>query len=186
MSLRGICPCCHAMLSLDAMVSDDDARALLALVAEWPAVVGRAYVRYLGLFRHASRAVSWGKLRRLTTELASLVREEKVVRDGRTLPAPHAIWAEAMDELVERRGRPAFRLPLTTHGYLLEIVMAKAEPLAEAEARAVEQARIKQEEQLRRGHRPTVAEAQRSTGPVPTDFAALGARLGVRPPGERS
>lgn len=184
MSLRGICPCCNAMVSLDAMVHDDDARALLALLAEWPAVVGRAYVRYLGLFRHASRAVSWGKLRRLTTELASQIREEKVVRDGRSLPAPHVLWAEAMDELVERRGRPGFRLPLSGHGYLLEVVMAKAEPLAEAEARAVEQARIKQEEQLRRGQRPAPVEAPRSTGPVPTDFAALGARLGLRGPGE--
>lgn len=180
MSLRGICPCCHAMVSLDAMVSDDEARALLAILAAWPAVVGRSYVRYLGLFRHASRAVSWGKLHRLTTELATQIREERVVRDGRTFPAPHAIWAEAMEELVERRGRPGFRLPLSGHGYLLEVVMAKAEPLAEAEAKAVEQARIKQEEQLRRGQRPA-AEAPRSSGPVPTDFAALGARLGLRP-----
>lgn len=178
MSLRGICPCCHAMVSLDAMVSDDDARALLAMLAEWPGVVGRAYVRYLGLFRHASRSVSWGKLRRLTAELAVQIREEKVARDGRTFPAPHAIWAEAMEDMVERRGRPGFRLPLTTHGYLLEIVVAKAEPLAEAEAKAVEQARMKQEEQLRRGRRPE-REEHRASGPVPADFKALRARLGI-------
>lgn len=177
MSLRGICPCCYAMVSLDALVGDDDARALIAQVAELPPVVGRAFVRYLGLFRHASRAVSWSKLRRLTAELVPQIREEKVARDGRTLPAPHLIWAEAMEELVERRGRPGFRLPLSTHGYLLEIVVAKAEPLAEAEARAVEKARIAQEERLRRGARPV--EAPRSTGPVPAEFKALASKLGL-------
>lgn len=180
--MRGICPCCYAVISLDAMVQDEDGRALLAMVAEAPSLVGRAYIRYLGLFRHASRAVSWGKLRRLTTELMPLIREEKVARDGRTLPAPHAIWAEAMEELIDRRGRPNFRLPLTGHGYLLEVVMAKAEPLAAAESKALEQARIKQEEQLRRGNRPaTTVAAPRSTGPVPADFRALASRLGLAP-----
>lgn len=179
MSLRGLCPCCFALVSLDAMVSDDEARALLAMVAEWPALVGRAYVRYLGLFRHASRAVSWGKLRRLTAELAVQVREEKVVRDGRTLPAPHLIWAEAMEELTERRGRPGFRLPLTGHGYLLEVVMGKAEPLAEAQSRLEEKARIAQEQRLRQERRPAAAGDESPRGPVPQGFKELAGKLGL-------
>lgn len=179
MSLRGICPCCHATVSLDAMVQDDDARALMALLAEFPTVVGRAYVRYLGLFRHASRSVSWGRLRRLTAELAPMVREEKVSRDGRTLPAPHLVWAEAMDDLVDRRGRPNFRLPLAGHGYLLEVVVSKAEPLALAEAKAVEAARLKQEDVLRRRGPTATVQPARSEGPVPADFKALADRLGL-------
>lgn len=180
MSLRGICPCCYAVVSLDALVSDDDARALIALVAELPPAVGRAYVRYLGLFRHSTRAVSWSKLRRLTEELVPLIRAEQVRRDGRTLPAPHALWAEALDDLVGRRGRPGFRLPLSTHGYLLEMVVGLADPLAEAEAKATEAARLQQESVLRRARRPVaVDDAPRAP---PADFAALAERLGL---GER-
>lgn len=184
MSLRGICPCCHAVVSLDAMVKEEDARAVMALVAEMPATVGRAYVQYLGLFRNATRAVSWAKLRRLTGELSPMVREEKVVRDGRTLPAPHAMWVLAMDELLARRGKPGFRLPLESHGYLLEVVAAKGEELAEA-ARRAEEAKLRQrEEQLRRSQRTEPSAPAAERGALPADFAALGAKLGLRPAGE--
>lgn len=176
MSLRGICPCCHAMVSLDAMVSDDDARALVAAVAEMPGPVGRAYVRYLGLFRHASRAVGWGKLLRLTRELAPLIQGQYVARDGRRLPAPHSLWIEALDGLVERRGRPGFKLPLNGHGYLLEVVLAGAEQQADAESRAAEAVLREREEQLRRGVRTEPGER---SGPRPRALTAIGELLGV-------
>lgn len=179
MSLRGICPCCHAVVSLDAMVKEEDARAVLALVADMPGGVARAYVQYLGLFRNSTRAVSWSKLRRLTSELLPMIREEKVARDGRRLPAPHAIWIAATEELLARRGKPNFRLPLESHGYLLEMVYGKAEVLAEVESRANEAARRAQEEQLKRRQPTQAVGAERSTGGVPDAFKHLGARLGI-------
>ncbi len=150
MSLRGVCPCCYAEVSLDAMFSDQEARRALALIVQLPAGMQSVYVRYLGLFRGPGRAVSWSDVRRLTLDLATQVRARR---------APVEVWAQAMEETLAQRGRPEFSVPLESHAYMLKVASRLATAHREVEERAAERAVQQARQQPRAGGVQSIGEA---------------------------
>jgi hypothetical protein len=135
--MRVCCPACNAEMSLDVLLGREaDARAVAALLeAHLP--LGDALVRYVSLFRPASRRLQLARAVGLLHELLADVQRGAITRKGRDWPAPHATWRAAIDTLLTKRDKGALVLPLTSHGLLYEVMCGladKAEAQAEAEA----------------------------------------------------
>lgn len=116
------CPNCGAVHSLDALVNDADASAVLKAVLEMDAELGKAAIRYIGLFRPAKSQLSWARTAKLLNELMPMIKAQEAARDGVCFPAPAEAWIHGFNETVNARDQGRLKLPLKSHGYLLEIV----------------------------------------------------------------
>ncbi len=84
------CPNCGAVHSLDSLINDTDASAVLKAVLDMDAELGKAAIRYIGLFRPAKSQLSWSRTAKLLNELMPSIKAESVERDGVSYPAPAA------------------------------------------------------------------------------------------------
>ena len=116
------CPNCGAVHSLDSLINDADASAVLRAVLEMDAEMGKAAIRYVGLFRPAKSQLSWSRTAKLLNELLPMIKSQEAVRDGVSSPAPAEAWLHGFNETVNARDQGRLKLPLKSHGYLLEIV----------------------------------------------------------------
>lgn len=116
------CPNCGAVHSLDSLINDADASAVLRAVLEMDAEMGKAAIRYVGLFRPAKSQLSWARTAKLLNELMPMIKAQEAVRDGVSFPAPAEAWLHSFNETVNARDQGRLKLPLKSHGYLLEIV----------------------------------------------------------------
>ena len=116
------CPNCGAMHSLDSLINDADASSVLRAVLEMDAELGKAAIRYVGLFRPAKSQLSWSRTAKLLNELLPMMKAQTAVRDGVSSPAPAEAWLHGFNETVNARDQGRLKLPLKSHGYLLEIV----------------------------------------------------------------
>jgi len=116
------CPNCGAVHSLDSLINDADASAVLRAVLEMDVEMGKAAIRYVGLFRPAKSQLSWARTAKLLNELMPMIKAQEAVRDGVSSPAPAEAWLHGFNETVNARDQGRLKLPLKSHGYLLEIV----------------------------------------------------------------
>ena len=116
------CPNCGAVHSLDSLINDADASAVLRAVLEMDAEMGKAAIRYVGLFRPAKSQLSWARTAKLLNELLPMIKAQEAARDGVCFPAPAEAWIHGFNETVNARDQGRLKLPLKSHGYLLEIV----------------------------------------------------------------
>lgn len=116
------CPNCGAVHSLDSLINDADASSVLRAVLEMDAEMGKAAIRYVGLFRPAKSQLSWARTAKLLNELMPMIKAKEAVRDGVSFPAPAEAWLHGFNETVNARDQGRLKLPLKSHGYLLEIV----------------------------------------------------------------
>lgn len=116
------CPNCGAVHSLDSLINDADASAVLRAVLEMDVEMGKAAIRYVGLFRPAKSQLSWSRTAKLLNELLPMMKAQTAERDGVAFPAPAEAWLHGFNETVNARDQGRLKLPLKSHGYLLEIV----------------------------------------------------------------
>ena len=116
------CPNCGAVHSLDSLINDAEASAVLRAVLEMDAELGKAAIRYIGLFRPAKSQLSWSRTAKLLNELLPMIKAQEAARDGVCFPAPVEAWIHGFNETVNARDQGRLKLPLKSHGYLLEIV----------------------------------------------------------------
>ena len=116
------CPNCGAVHSLDTLINDAEASAVLKAVLEMDAELGKAAIRYIGLFRPAKSQLSWARTAKLLNELLPMIKAQEATRDGVCFPAPTEAWIHGFNETVNARDQGRLKLPLKSHGYLLEIV----------------------------------------------------------------
>lgn len=116
------CPNCGAVHSLDSLINDADASSVLRAVLEMDVEMGKAAIRYVGLFRPAKSQLSWARTAKLLNELMPMIKAQSVVSDGVSSPAPAEAWLHGFNETVNARDQGRLKLPLKSHGYLLEIV----------------------------------------------------------------
>lgn len=116
------CPNCGAANSLDSLVSDAEAAEVLKMLLELDAGIGKAAIRYIGLFRPAKSQLSWARTAKLLNELLPMIKAQEASRDGVCFPAPTEAWIYGFNETVNARDQGRLKLPLKSHGYLLEIV----------------------------------------------------------------
>lgn len=116
------CPNCGAVHSLDTLINDAEASAVLKAVLEMDAELGKAAIRYIGLFRPAKSQLSWSRTAKLLNELLPMIKAQEAARDGVCFPAPTEAWIHGFNETINARDQGRLKLPLKSHGYLLEIV----------------------------------------------------------------
>ena len=116
------CPNCGAANSLDSLVSDAEAAEVLKMLLELDADIGKAAIRYIGLFRPAKSQLSWARTAKLLNELLPMIKAQQVVRDGVSSPAPAEAWLHGFNETVNARDQGRLKTPLKSHGYLYEIL----------------------------------------------------------------
>lgn len=136
--MRITCPACFAQYSLDAALQGDAGREALMRAMHLPAPLARLWAQYLAMFRSPNRALAMDRAEKLMAELVPMLDDQVVRRNGLTRPAPLAVWQAALEQLVDLRNTDKLRLPLKTHGYLLEIVFGAADKLDAKAERAVE------------------------------------------------
>lgn len=130
------CPCCAARFSIEATLMDEAARRSVATALALPSGLGEALLRYVSLFRPAKRSLSWDRAAKLLEELLAYIRAGHIERHRVRYSLTEAIWAEALAQLLGRREK--LNLPLTTHGYLMEILIdlaSRAQERKEASSR---------------------------------------------------
>lgn len=112
------CPNCGAVHSLDTLINDADASAVLKAVLDMDAELGKAAIRYIGLFRPAKSQLSWSRTAKLLNELMPSIKAATVERDGVSYPAPAAAWIHGFTETLAARDAGRLKTPLKSHGYL--------------------------------------------------------------------
>ncbi|NVF16259.1 hypothetical protein [Vreelandella maris] len=169
MTLKATCPECGMSGDMAAFVTQGEHNQALAAALEMPALLSSRIVRYLGMFRPASRALASAKSARLLTELKETINSGVIERKGITREAPLKVWIAALDQLLER---PPSNLPLSGHGYLYEVVANCADRHAgEVEKQREEQARSGAKQPANRA--PAAALRERSTDDVLAEHERL-------------
>lgn len=172
------CPCCFARFAIEAALTDDDARHAVAAALKLPAPLGDLLLRYIGLFRPAKRALSWGHAAKLLTELLGPIQAGRVERNGRTWAAPTEAWKAAIEQMLAQRDR--LTLPIKSHGYLFEIIAGQANKI-EAQAEAKTEAQKHQRPHRDAGDSLPIGEVLdmvKQAKPIARDPAKIEAHLG--------
>lgn len=137
--MRITCPSCHAEASLDVLVGREaDARAVSAFLARH-VQLGDVLLRYIALFRPAKRRLGLARMVALIEELMPDIERGAIARKGRDWPVTPALWRAAVDQVLANNAKGTLTLPLTSHGYLYEVLQGmsdKAESQAERETEA--------------------------------------------------
>jgi hypothetical protein len=136
------CPSCGALMSLDVIVNHDGAREAVQTALQMPAPLGKLIIQYLTLFRPAQRQLTLERVATILGELLPMIQAGKIRRDGREFAIAQPIWAAGLQEIMDKHKAKPLTTPLKGHGYLLEILISKANSMdAKMEAKREEQRR---------------------------------------------
>lgn len=117
------CPCCGSVASLDLLLAAEDGAAdVVKYAGELEPTTWRLMVQYLGLFRPTKTKLSWSRMASLLGELVPCIKQAEFSRGGQCFVAPRVAWEAALEQIISQRDR--LTLPLRSHGYLLEIMVA--------------------------------------------------------------
>lgn len=130
------CPACGAVNSLDALMANEAASDALLAAMAISGELGQKLVSYLGLFRPQKSALTFGRVATLLNELQPMITAQQISRDGVQYAAPLEAWIYAINGVLAQRHN--LRLPLNSHGYLLEII-SRWQPKTASGALAVTQ-----------------------------------------------
>ncbi|ABE50983.1 hypothetical protein [Methylobacillus flagellatus] len=139
--MRLSCPACGATISLDAAIGHEGAREAIQIALRLPASLGKTLLLYIGLFRPAQRNLSMDRVANLLNELLPMIEAAKIERNGKQLAAPLDYWAQALNEMINKR--ESLTLPLKSHGYLLTIIAGYADKAEFKVEQRTEQTRSK-------------------------------------------
>ncbi|WP_329505957.1 hypothetical protein [Haemophilus parainfluenzae] len=114
------CSACGALHSLDALIANQAASEALNAALMVNGGLGEALIRYLGLFRPAKSSLTFDRVATLLGELTPMFQAGKIKRDGVECAAPVEAWIYAINQMMANR--QALKLPMKSHGYLLEII----------------------------------------------------------------
>jgi hypothetical protein len=129
---------------------DAEAKRLAVVLAGMDAALGRATVAYLSLHKPEKTALRLAKAAKIAEEIAVIAASGEVRRNGVSRRCSPVLLAQAIESMLDSRAK--LRLPLSGHGYLLEVAFG----LADAADAVVER---KREADVRAGkHRTVVSE----------------------------
>ena len=138
------CPVCRNALTWETLFAHEGVReAMIALVNAHPAGsrLLRPLLGYVGLFAPEKTVMRYERIAALLDELVEMIRTAQVKRAGTVYAAPADYWINALNEMLARRDSGVLRLPLSSHGYLIEIIVAYSKKAAAAAEIAKEKQR---------------------------------------------
>lgn len=159
------CPVCGAGFDLAVAFACDEERQAFARLASVSIPLGTRVLRYINLFQPPKQRLTSAKKLKLLQQLLPDLERKTITHKGRDWPAPLDAWAQAFDQMLERRNTGTLELPMKSHGYLYAILAGMADKTEAAhEAKRDEDARL----------RP-----QRASVQVRGQALEIGAALGV-------
>ena len=120
------CPACRNPLTAEIVLANEAVRECIVLLMEaHPSASGllRPLLSYLGLFAPAKNAIRYERMATLLEDIVPMIKTCEVVRNGQRMTAPLEYWRQGLEEVVSRGHGGMLKLPLTSHGYLLECVV---------------------------------------------------------------
>jgi hypothetical protein len=154
MSILVCCPNCAVEFPLLAGFVDGDGKHLALLMGDLEPVTARALMDYLKLWKPRKTRLTNARAVRLSKDVTVMIRSGACERNGQTTNTTEADWQTAMHQMA---ANPPSKLPLTSHGYLLEVVTSTATDRAQRESEAdrnqLDREQRDREEKLRRGER---------------------------------
>jgi hypothetical protein len=137
--MKLVCPSCGAIASANSWMNDELCRETLAKIAALPSPLPKASLGYLGLFRPGQNGLTWKKALRLAEEIAAIASKGFVHVQGKIdHNCPPRIWAQAMEQMVERRNSLSLPLP-NGHVYLCKVAWDLANQEDAANERSADQ-----------------------------------------------
>ena len=138
------CPVCGAGFDLAVAFACDEERQAFARLASVSIPLGTRVLRYIGLFQPPKQRLTSAKKLKLLQQLLPDLERKTITHKGRDWPAPLEAWAQAFDQMLERRAAGTLELPMKSHGYLYAILAGMADKTEAAqEARHEEDARLR-------------------------------------------
>lgn len=131
--MNGTCQTCGTVAPIEWFLSETEHRLICAVLVELPKDVQAVVFHYLSLFKPVTgKAIQAKKAGRLLAEIKGMVAAGHVQIDRKVArPCPPRIWAQAMEQMIERRDR--LSLPMPNHNYLKSIAWDLADQ-ADAQA----------------------------------------------------
>ena len=124
--MKLVCPACGATASAESWLNDAVCREAVVTIAHLPQPLSQVLFGYFSLFRPGKRALSWKKALRLAKEINTLTTPGHVQVQGKVArPCPPTIWAQAMEQMQERRN--SLSLPMPNHNYLRQVAWELAD-----------------------------------------------------------
>lgn len=138
--MRLTCPACGAEYTLDVLIAHEGAREALVEAMGLNLSLGKRLVQYLSLFRPPKRQLTMDRVASILKEISPAIKAARITRNGRDWAIPQESWAWALEEIVAKKDK--LTLPLRSHGYLFEMLIAAADKLeGKAEAASEHQRR---------------------------------------------
>lgn len=135
------CPCCGTALDLAVIFSSEADHQALARLINVGIPLGGKVIDYLTLHTPAHQRLTAAKKIKLITQLLPDLERQAITAKGRDWAVPHALWAQAIEQMVTHRER--LTLPLKGHGYLYSVLVNMADKSeASTEAKAEHDRRI--------------------------------------------
>ena len=134
--MRVKCPSCNAEMDLDVLLAHEEGRHVLAQLLAQGVPMGALLLRYVGLFRPGKRALAMSRTLALLAELWPDMQRGAISRKGREWATTPAQWQQAIEVVLAARDKGTLTPPLTSHGYLYEVLLGlvdKSEGQAERE-----------------------------------------------------
>jgi hypothetical protein len=134
--MRMTCPGCGAEFTLDVLIAHDGAREALIEVMGLNLTLGKLLVQYLSLFRPAARQLTMDRVASILREIGPDIKAARITRNGRTWAIPMESWKLGLEAIVAKRDK--LTLPLKSHGYLYEMLIAAADKIEADREKATE------------------------------------------------
>ncbi len=149
------CPVCGAEFDLAVLFKSEESRKTFERLTANCSPLKARLAQYAALAKPPKHKLGTDKALRIIATLLPDIERGAITRNGRDWPAPLAAWAQAIDQMLERRNAGTLELPMKGHGYLYAILAGMADKF-EGQA---EQAR---EQQLRTGPRAATVNGPKS------------------------
>lgn len=162
------CPICAAELTVEQLFAHEETRQAFARLAAVSLPLGSKLLAYVGLFAPARNRMSIARKVKLLLELLPMIESGSVERRGRPWAASRDAWHAAIDLVLAQRDARKLTLPLTSHGYLLEVLAGLAD-----KAEAQQEGQVEHD----RRHRADVSHIHRTADTALTVADAVGAAL---------
>jgi len=123
--MRMTCPGCGAEFTLDVLIAHDGARDALVEAMGLNMALGKLLVQYLSLFRPPKRQLTMDRVASILKDISPDIKAAQITRNGRVWAIPQESWKLGLEAIVAKRDK--LTLPLKSHGYLYEMLIAAAD-----------------------------------------------------------
>lgn len=123
------CPNCGAESSLDLLIANEAAAEAVEAVFLVHGALGKALMQYLGLFRPKKSALTMNRVAKIIGEINKDIASQSIMRDGVRFDAPVESWLYAIDQMIKSRDAGKLKTPITSHGYLYEVIAGYKAPV---------------------------------------------------------